>query len=129
MTTIVVPKPKGAINPERPVNALLLSQIQHLHEAEKNLPLRYRSEHYINAIKTEGEAAAYIRDVTEAIQKAHADAEAQRARRVPERGIAIAAAAEERSPAKRARGAKGKRQGKALGKPPKKKSAKKRPKR
>jgi hypothetical protein len=84
------------MNPDRPVNTLLQTQIQHLHDAERNLPLRYRTEIYTNAIKTEGEASRYIRAVTEAIHKAHADAAAQRA--IPairrKRGIEIAAAAD-----------------------------------
>jgi hypothetical protein len=103
MTVIHVPRPsKNAMNPDRPVNALLLAQIQHLQDAERRLPLRYRSEIYTHAIKTEGEAAAYIKAVTEAIHKAHKDAEAQRAKRArkPERGIAIAAAAAPRPPRK-----------------------------
>ena len=75
MTLIHVPKPtKSAMNPNRSVSSLLQAQIQHLHAAERKLPLRYHSEIYVNAIKTEGEAAAYIRKVTEAIHKAHAEA-------------------------------------------------------
>jgi|SRR5208337_3195052 len=89
MTLIHVPRPdvKSAMNPNRPVNALLKAQVQHLHEAERNLPLRRRTDIYINAIKTEGEAAEYIRRVTEAIHEAHEAAAAKRGR-----GIAIAAA-------------------------------------
>jgi ArsR family metal-binding transcriptional regulator len=94
-TKIVVPvPPQSAINQDRPVNALLKSQILHLHEAERRLPLRHHTEIYINAIKTEGEAAEYIRAVTEAIHDAHAAAAARRARRQPE-VIEIAASAEE----------------------------------
>jgi hypothetical protein len=91
MTLIHVPRPdvKSAMNPNRPVNALLKAQVQHLHEAERNLPLRHRTDIYINAIKTEGEAAEYIRRVTEAIHEAHEAAAAKHGR-----GIAIAAAAE-----------------------------------
>ena len=96
MTLIHVPRPpkKKAMNPNRPVSALLKTQIEHLHGAERRLPLRYRSEIYVNAIRTEGEAAAYISAVTEAIRKAHADAE--RLRRTPKRKrlVEIAAAAE-----------------------------------
>jgi hypothetical protein len=44
------------------------------------LPLRYRSSIYTHAIRTEGEAAEYIREVTEAIHKAHADAAVKRER-------------------------------------------------
>jgi hypothetical protein len=82
------PDPKSSMDPDRPVNALLKAQMQHLHEAERNLPLRHRTEIYINAIKTEGEAAEYIRQVTVAIHDAHAAAAAKR-----RRGGAIAAAA------------------------------------
>jgi len=90
MTLIHVPRPpQSALNPDRPVNALLKAQLQHLQDAERNLPLRHRTDIYINAIKTEGEAAEYIRQVTTAIHKAHDEAAAKRGR-----GIAIAAAAE-----------------------------------
>jgi hypothetical protein len=82
------PDPKSSMDPDRPVNALLKAQVQHLHEAERNLPLQHRTDIYINAIKTEGEAAEYIRQVTTAIHDAHAIAAAKR-----RRGGAIAAAA------------------------------------
>lgn len=93
MVLIPVPKPsRKAMNPERAANALLLAQVSHLQQAERRLPLRYRSEIYTYAIKTEGEVSEYIRAVTEAIHRAHADMEKRRARR--ERGLEIAAAAE-----------------------------------
>jgi len=97
MTLIHVPRPKpSAMNPDRPASSLLLAQIEHLREAEKDLPLRYHSDIYIRAIRTEGEAAAYIRHVTEAIHQAHADAAAARAKRAALKGkiprIAAAAA-------------------------------------
>jgi hypothetical protein len=99
MVLIRVPRPKDAYNPDRPMGSLLKAQVEHLREAESKLPLRYRHEidTYIKAIKTEGEAAAYIRKVTEAIHDAHADAE--RARRAPKRKrvIEIAAVADERA--------------------------------
>ena len=99
MTLIKVPRPpKSAFNPGRPASALLKMQIEQLHHAEKRLPLRYRTDIYINAIQTEGEAAAYIRDATEAIHLAHADAEAIRQRgRAPKRKgvISIAAVADQ----------------------------------
>ena len=79
MAIIAVPRPsKNAMNPNRPASSLLLAQIRHLQHAERRLPLRYRSEIYTHAIRTEGEAARYIREVTEAIHQAHADAEAAR---------------------------------------------------
>jgi hypothetical protein len=80
MALIHVPRPENAWNPNRPVNALLKSQIVHLHEAELKLPLRLQTDIYINAIKTEGEAADYVRQVTEAIHAAHQAATAKRAR-------------------------------------------------
>lgn len=53
MTLIHVPRPpKSAFYKGRPVSSLLKNQIRHLQEAEFNL------------IKTEGEAAEYIRRVT-----------------------------------------------------------------
>lgn len=101
MTLIPVPRPpKSAFNPNRPVNTLLKTQIDFLHEAEKRLPPRYHSEIYINAIKTEGEASKYIREVTEAIQSAHKDAAAKsRVRPIRKRKgvIDIAAVADERT--------------------------------
>jgi uncharacterized protein YdbL (DUF1318 family) len=80
MALIHVPRPENAWNPNRAVNALLKSQVLHLHEAELKLPVRRQTDIYINAIKTEGEAAGYVRQVTEAIHAAHQTAAAKRAR-------------------------------------------------
>lgn len=96
MALIHVPKPpKSAYDPDREASSLLKSHAEHMREAESKLPLRYRSDWYVKAIRTEGEAARYIRDVTEAIHLAHQDAE--RVRRSPKRRrvIEIAAAADE----------------------------------
>jgi len=110
MTMIKVPRPpKRARDPGRPVTSLLKAQIEHLHDAERRLPLGYRTATYVNAIRTEGEAASYIRDVTEAIHKAHADAD--RLRRTQERKLEIATAGDKR-PARK-RGGKSKSKGKA----------------
>ncbi len=78
----------------RPANALILAQVSHLQHAERQLPLRYRSDIYTHAIRSEGEAAAYIREVTEAIHQAHAAAAKRRAKPARKRGLEIAAAAE-----------------------------------
>jgi hypothetical protein len=125
MAVIHVPRPskKKAMNPNRPVSSLLLSQIQHLQQAENSLPLQYCSDRYIKAIQTEGEAAAYIREVTEAIHHAHNHAAAQRAKeaRKQERGLEIAAAAE-RPKRKRSPKAKAKVKGKSQAKTGAKKS-------
>src|SRR5579864_2746369 len=81
MTIINVPRPpKSAHNPDRSASSLLMSQVEQLHHAEKRLPLRYRSEVYINAIKTERDAAEYIREVTLAIHKAHKEAAARQSK-------------------------------------------------
>lgn len=120
MTLIHVPRPpKSAFDPNRPVSALLKSQMEHLRHASSNLPLRYRSEIYVNAIKTEGEAARYIHEVTEAIRSAHGDAAVARARVAPKRKrvIEIAAVADERAERKRARQAKKRSGKKSSGKP------------
>src|SRR5438309_692656 len=88
MAIIPVPKPsKTAKNPDRPMNCLLQAQVAHLQQAERRLPLRYRSEIYTHAIRRAEEAAHYIRDVTEAIHQAHADAAAELAKRArPSKG-------------------------------------------
>jgi hypothetical protein len=79
--TVIVPRPSPkAMNPDRVANALLLAQVEHLQHAERRLPLRYRTAIYTHAIRTEGEAARYIREVTEAIHAAHADADANRSK-------------------------------------------------
>ncbi len=104
MPLIYVPKlPKNAYNPERVPGSLLMSQVEHLREAESKLPLKYRSEIYVRAIRTEGEAARYIKEVTEAIHEAHRDAARARVRRAPKRKvISLAAVADERSQRKAA---------------------------
>jgi len=83
MTLIHVPRPdvKKVMDPDRPASGLLKAQILHLHDAELKLPAGRQTDIYINAIKTEGEAAEYIRLVTEAIHEAHAAAAARRKRK------------------------------------------------
>ncbi|HEY1677713.1 MAG TPA: hypothetical protein VGG04_08410 [Candidatus Sulfotelmatobacter sp.] len=94
---VTFPKPKGVRDPNRPAGSLLLAQVQHLAEAEKGLPPRYQSGIFSHAIQTEGEAAHYIRAVTENIHAAHDDAAAARVRRAPRRRrvIEIAAVADQ----------------------------------
>jgi len=82
MAAIKVPRPpESAYDPGRPISSLLKMQIEQLHKAERRLPTRYRSEIYPNAIKTEGEAAEFVRSVTEGIHRAHADAAIRRAKK------------------------------------------------
>jgi hypothetical protein len=100
---IHVPRPTTNANPDRPISSVLKAQVKHLHEAEKKLPLRYRTDIFVKGIQTEGEAARYIREVTEAIHAAHKDAAEQRSEgsrrpRKIKRVIEIAACAEEERP-------------------------------
>ena len=97
MEPILVPRPKSVRDPKRPVSSLLLAQVKHLREAEKELPAQYQSGIFSHAIQTENEAARYVQAVTKAIHAAHDDAAAQRVRKAPkrERGITIAAVADE----------------------------------
>jgi hypothetical protein len=104
MAVIKVPAaPKSSMDQDRPVSALLKSQILHLQEAEFRLPAKFQTDIYIHSIQTEGDAGEYIRQVTRAIHDAHAS----RIRRAklkakPERTFAIAAAAATR-PKKKAK--------------------------
>ena len=69
---IPVPRPgRSAYNPNRPLrsNALVAAQVQHFAEADKNLPADYQTGIDPASITTEGEAAAYVRKVTEAIHE------------------------------------------------------------
>lgn len=109
MPVIHVPRPpKKAMNPQRPVSALLKTQIEHLQQAELRLPLRHQTSIYVNAIKTESEAAEYIGAVTNAIHQAHAEAATKRGRvaRKPKPALEIAAAAERKPLRKKKNAAK-----------------------
>ena len=69
---IRVPKPsRAAYNPNRPLesNSLIKNQVRHFHEADLNLPPEWQTKIDISTIKTEGDAGAYIRKVTEAIHE------------------------------------------------------------
>ena len=113
MAIIHVPRaPKSAWNPNRPMSTLLLWQVEQLQDAELRLPLHHQTGIYVNAIKTEGEAAEYIAAVTKAIHDAHDEAEARRTKRVPSKRkpvIEIAAAADTATERKRTGARKGKR--------------------
>jgi len=103
MTVIKVPKPpKSAFNPNRPISALLRNQILHLQEAELRFPARHQTNIYINKIKTEGEAAKYIQQVTAILHPG--------GRRV---GFDIAAMGEPKTPGKSSVKRKTKSKGKA----------------
>jgi hypothetical protein len=72
MTVIRVPRPPAeAQNKNRRLSDLLKAQIKHFRHAE---------EHYIDSIKTEGEAANYIKHVTRLLHPEGAQAEAEQRR-------------------------------------------------
>lgn len=99
MALIHVPRPPtSAYNPNRKASALLRSQVEHMHLAERRLPERYRTQIYVNAIETEGEVAEYIGQVTRAIARAHQEAQKKRARSParPATVLKIAASAPEK---------------------------------
>lgn len=65
MAKIRVPKPQpGSMNKDRKISDLLKFQMRHIQEAERQFAHHHRSGINIEAIKTEGEAAEYIRRVT-----------------------------------------------------------------
>ncbi len=95
MAIINVPKPpKSAFNKNRPLSTLLAWQLEHVQEAEFRLPVGHTTDVYVNAIKTEGEAADYIRRVTEKVHELHGSPirKAKIAKRESRRGMTIAAA-------------------------------------
>ena len=120
MVLIPVPKPpKSAMNPDRPVSKLLRNQMEHLQRAEFRLPIKQQTNIYINAIKTEGEAADYIQRVTQAIHDAHeveptgaAPGPVAVTPRRKSKGREIAAVADERPTRKRKLARKSKSKGK-----------------
>lgn len=64
---IRVPKPSAnSFNKNRPVskNALLENQVKHFHELEKSLLQQLQSGIRFEDVKTEGDAAEYIRRMT-----------------------------------------------------------------
>ena len=70
MTMIRVPKPAAAPNRKRPLSDLLKKQVEHFHHAEKKqIPYDKRTGIVPQAIRTEGEAAEYIRMVTEKLHQ------------------------------------------------------------
>jgi len=101
MVTIRVPKPPAsAFNKERRVSSLLRAHMEHLQRAEFRLPAELQTNIYINAIKTEGEAADYIGKVTARLHKAHAGTGAPRAKGKKVASIAAVAAKAKRKSTK-----------------------------
>ena len=117
MDVIIVPRPKSVRDPNRPVSSLLLAQVKHLRAAEMSLPARYHSGIFSHAIQTEGEAANYVRAVTEAIRDAHDDAAEARRKKTPKRRevISIAAEADETAERRMRNRSKAKKKGRPRG--------------
>jgi hypothetical protein len=95
MAVINVPKPpKNAFDKNRRLSTLLEWQIYHAQEAELALPVGQTTDIYVNAIKTEGEAAEYIRQVTEKVHELHGVPVAKPSRKKSRRGLTLAASAQ-----------------------------------
>ena len=68
LTITPVPKPsRSGYNPNRRCNSLIIAMVMHFAEADRNLPPALRTGVDTSSIVTEGQAASYIRAVTEAI--------------------------------------------------------------
>ena len=62
---VSVPKPKGKVNKDRPINTLLEYQVRHFIEVEKShIPVHRTGLAVDPANMTEGEAAKYIKRMT-----------------------------------------------------------------
>ena len=71
MTLIYVPRPdKSSYNPDRPLNSNIKAQLRQFQEVEASLP-SFKTGIYADAIRTEGEAAEYIKQMTENLLRAH----------------------------------------------------------
>lgn len=69
---IRVPKAnRDSYQPHRPLhkNVLLQNQVKHFREIEKDLPPEHQSDRSIEFIQTEGQAAEYIRHVTNKLHR------------------------------------------------------------
>lgn len=66
VTVIEVPRPPAsAIKKNRPISELIKAQLQHIRHAESGrLPKHRRSDVRLEEIRTEAEAAKYIREIT-----------------------------------------------------------------
>lgn len=68
---VPVPRPaEGSMNKDRPVSQLLKQQISHFREIEKTWPAGKQTGIDIESVKTEAEAAAYIRKITAVLHPA-----------------------------------------------------------
>jgi len=74
---IRVPKPARTFyQPHRPLskNTLLQSQVKHFRELEKDLPPELQTGVLLEAVETEGQAAEYIRRMTQKLHRPPAKA-------------------------------------------------------
>ena len=100
MSVIKVPKPpKSAFDKNRRLSTLLEWQIYHAQEAELALPVDHSTNIYVNAIQTEGEAADYIRKVTEKVHELHGSplTKPKKGKRSAKPGLTLAAQASPRA--------------------------------
>lgn len=65
VNVVQVPRPApGSLNKERPLSSLLKNQVEHFQELENRLPALEKTALPAPSIRTEGEAAQYIRTMT-----------------------------------------------------------------
>jgi hypothetical protein len=62
---VPVPKPpRSALNKDRRISQLLKNHVRHFHEIEKKWPAEKQTGTDVELLKTEGQAAAYISQIT-----------------------------------------------------------------
>ncbi len=74
-----------AYNHDRPISALVMHQVRHLHAAEQLLPPKRRTGININSLHTELEASNYIQQVTKKLHPQGAKESAAKAQVRPAR--------------------------------------------
>jgi hypothetical protein len=101
---IKVPRPAaGSFHKHRPPSDLLKSQIEHFHEAEMSWPEQERTGVDVSSIKTEHEAAEYIRKVTARLHPQSASPATNRPGVVPVSAPGISPAASDSKAVKKPR--------------------------
>jgi hypothetical protein len=65
VNVVHVPRPApGSLNKERPLSSLLKNQVEHFEQMENELPVHEKTAIAASFIRTEGEAAHYIKKMT-----------------------------------------------------------------
>jgi hypothetical protein len=78
-----VTEDEKAYNHDRPISALLLNQVRHLHVTEQQLPEKDRTGINISTIHTEFQASKYIQAVTKKLHPLKKKTKSKTAKRRP----------------------------------------------